>query len=98
MDEEEIDAWYEDQKEKLTENYRKKIEKSKNKESLKDHYNRSIENLHKKYERLSGDNTRHNLERFFFNYRFDKLRKKIFAPFIKMKEEGDIRKKKGKEE
>ncbi len=94
MDEEEIDLWYEEQKDRLTENYRKKIDKSKNREKIKQNYNKALATLHKKYERISDKTIKHNLARFFFNYRFEKLKKNIFSPFIRMKEDYEIKKKK----
>jgi hypothetical protein len=81
MDEEEIDLWYEEQKEKLTEKYRKNIEKSKNPEKLKKKYESSIHSLHNKYEKLSDKTIKFNLHRFFFKHRLNMLIKKITAPF-----------------
>lgn len=86
MDEEEIETWYDEQKERLTEKYRLLIEKAKNKEKIEKEFRKELDKLHKKYERLSDKTIKRNLERFFFNYRLEKIKKKIFMPFIQIKE------------
>ena len=85
MDADEIDAWYEEQKDKLTEDYRKKIEKARNPDKLKNSYVASMNQLHKKYESLSYSNVSSGLRKHFFRHRLDMVRQKISGPVEKLK-------------
>ncbi len=93
MDEEEIEAWYDEQKEKLTDEYRKKIDKTKNPEALKKPYLKAMGKLHKKYESLSNKNTKGNLRKHFFNHRIAMLKQKLLKPFKELQERRNARKK-----
>ncbi|MEM2130942.1 MAG: hypothetical protein QXR96_00310 [Candidatus Woesearchaeota archaeon] len=81
MDEEEIENWYEEEKEKLTEYYKIKIEKSKFKEKLEKEFIKKLDDLHKKYEYLMNKSIKKNLKIFFLNYRLEKIKEKIIHPF-----------------
>ncbi len=94
MDEEEIDAWYEERKDKLTERYRQKIDKSKDKEKLKKDYRSKMEALHRQYEKISANTSDSNLRWFFFNYRLNVLKEKMMRPFVKLKEKFEDKRKK----
>jgi hypothetical protein len=86
MDEEEIEAWYDEQKDRITEQYRLKIDKVKNKEKLKKDYLKKIDALHKKYEQISQKTTNKNLKWFFFNHRLNMIKQKLMKPFLELKE------------
>jgi hypothetical protein len=86
MDEEEIDAWYEEQKEWLTEKCRLKIEKARDKERLKRDFTKKLMALQIKYEKISTRTSDSNLWWFFFNYRLSKLKDRLMKPVIQLKE------------
>lgn len=89
MDEEEIDNWYEEEKEKLTEKYNILIQKSKNnkqKDDLEKKFIKELDTLHKKYESLMNKKIKKNLNLFFFNYKLGKIKNELLRPFIRLKE------------
>jgi hypothetical protein len=95
MEEEDIDTWYEEQKDKFTEKYRQKVDKAKTeeKEKLKNEYLKHLGALRAKYENISKQTSESNLKRFFFSYRLNVLKEKLMSPFTKFKQRLDDRKK-----
>jgi uncharacterized membrane protein YheB (UPF0754 family) len=93
MDEEEIEAWYEEQKEKLTEKYRADIAKSKNPEKLKVNYTTALKSLQRKYEKRSEKKINSNLKAYFRSYRINRLKEKILKPFREFRENHSKKKK-----
>ncbi|MEM3373999.1 MAG: hypothetical protein QW757_01865 [Candidatus Woesearchaeota archaeon] len=81
MEDDEIENWYDEEKEKLTEKYKILIEKSKNKEKTEKEFKKELDELHKKYEYIMNKNIKKNLKWFFFNYNLSKIKNKIFNPF-----------------
>jgi hypothetical protein len=96
MEEEDIETWYEEQKDRLTEKYRLRVDKVKkeDKEKLKTEYLKNLNSLHAKYENMSKKTSDSNLKRFFFSYGFGLLKEKLLRPFVKLKEKLDDKNKK----
>ena len=94
MDEEEIELWYDEEKEKLTEKYKQDIVKGKDKEKLKKDYLRKLDALRNQYEKISESKSKSNLKSLFFNHRLKMLKEKLMKPFADLKEKIEDNKKK----
>ena len=86
MDPEEVDFWYEEQKERLTDEYQSKLRTSKNPEKLKKEFLKSMKDLHIKYEQSSDKSVKSNLTRHFRNHKINMLKKRIMKPLDRLKE------------
>ena len=93
MDEEEIDLWYDEKKDRLTQDYRAKIDKTKTPDKLKKRYQKEMQNLHKQYESLSEKKITSGLKTFFLKHSINKLKSKLSKPFKELSEKLEFRKK-----
>jgi hypothetical protein len=99
MEDEDIDTWYDEQKEKLTDEYLRKIAKvkEKDKENLKKKFLKKLGSLRNSYEQRSTKNISFNLNMFFLRYRIDMFLKKLFLPIEEYKDNQRRNKKEKKE-
>lgn len=60
MNPEEIDAWYEEQKQELLNKYLKEIEEKKDRKKIEQEFNSNMQKIHKQYEKLYEKSKRQN--------------------------------------
>ncbi|MBN1503274.1 hypothetical protein JW930_07080 [Candidatus Woesearchaeota archaeon] len=70
MNHEEIDAWYEEEKQRLYEKFEKEVANKKNKERAKQRYKKAMDQLQQKFSRLSSKTTNSDLRKHKFKSYF----------------------------
>ena len=93
MDDEELDTWYEEEKEKITSEYRKNIGKSEKSEIYRKKYDKAFADLHRRYELKSKKKISLSVRNFFIKHRIKMITDRLLIPIKKFKEKLDFKKK-----
>lgn len=86
MEVEEIEAWYDEEKEKLTEDYKIRLEKGGRPDKLKRQYLKRLDSLHREYESKCKRSIDFGLKKYFAGHRLKMVKDKIMSPIAKFYE------------
>lgn len=78
MDEEEIDSWYEEEKQKCIDEYLQEIERTKNHEEAEKSYNEKLNRVIVKYNKLMEEKIRNN-KKGGLSTILSKIRRTVFS-------------------
>ncbi|NTV22924.1 MAG: hypothetical protein HGA85_00925 [Nanoarchaeota archaeon] len=81
VEEDDLEVWYDEQKDKLTEDYRKRFEKSRHREWLKKFYLSRMRSLHREYESRQANRISWQLKMHFFIHRMKMISGRLLKPF-----------------